>query len=260
MIQNAQRRTFLVKAVRGASFAAVGAFTWFAFTEKAKAAPLSLRPPGSLAEEEFIATCIKCGLCVEACPFDVLHVAQVLDAAPIGTPYFKPRENACRMCRDIPCVPPCPTGALSLDKLKNGTPHASINNAQMGVAIIDTDQCIAFWGIQCDACYRACPLMGTAIVIDDKPNERTGKHAFLVPRVIATHCTGCGMCEHACVTQKASIKVLPRAVAKGKAGKNYVKGWDENDEKRIDGNNIDTHIKTPKSEKSAVDYLNSGDL
>ena len=35
----------------------------------------------------------------------------------------------------------------------------------MGVAVIDDKNCIAFWGIQCDACYRACPLLDQAIYL-----------------------------------------------------------------------------------------------
>ena len=49
----------------------------------------------------------------------------------------------------------------------------------MGIAVVDNQSCIAFWGIQCDACYRACPLMDEAITLEYGRNERTGKHAFL---------------------------------------------------------------------------------
>ncbi len=134
--------------------------------------------------------------------------------------------------------------------------------SKMGVAVIDSDQCIAFWGIQCDACYRACPLLGSAIVIDYSKNDRTGKHAYLAPRVVGDVCTGCGLCEKACVTEKASIRVLPLEVAKGKAGKNYIKGWEENDEARLNEkeNKKEKPMQTPKSSEKAVDYLNSGGL
>ena len=127
----------------------------------------------------------------------------------------------------------------------------------MGVAVIDDNSCIAFWGIQCDACYRACPLLGEAISIEYSKNERTGKHAFLKPVVHADVCTGCGLCEKACVTEKAAIFVLPRKVALGQAGNYYIKGWDKNDEKRLE--NATSNINTTKiSEDSAIDSLNSG--
>ena len=89
----------------------------------------------------------------------------------------------------------------------------------------------------------------------------TGKHALLVPRVVGDVCTGCGLCEKACVTEKASIFVLPLEVAKGKAGSNYIKGWDPADEKRLETQTTggETTV-TPLSKKKAIDYLNSEEL
>jgi len=72
-------------------------------------------------------------------------------------------------------------------------------------------------------------------------------------------CTGCGLCEKACVTEKPAIFVLPREVALGKPGDHYVKGWDKKDQKRV-ANRVDKDLTThdKRSEKSAVDYLNTG--
>lgn len=33
--------------------------------------------------------------------------------------------------------------------------------AALGIVVIDANSCIAFWGIQCDACYRASIFMLT---------------------------------------------------------------------------------------------------
>lgn len=261
-----ERRKFIIQTLQGVGLAALGAVTWGAYITHAKASPLVLRPPGALGEKEFLAKCIRCGLCVEACPFDTLRLARADEPVALGTPFFKPREIPCYMCKDIPCVPPCPTGALEPSlvsrTIDGGGKKFEINMSKMGVAVIDSDQCIAFWGVQCDACYRACPLLGSAIVIDHSRNDRTGKHAYLVPRVVGDVCTGCGLCEKACVTEKASIFVLPLEVAKGRAGKNYIKGWDDADEERL--NEKETKkapaMKTPQSDKKAVDYLNSGGL
>lgn len=261
-----ERRKFIIQTLQGVGLAALGAVTWSAYATHAKASPLVLRPPGAIREEDFLAKCIRCGLCVEACPFDTLMLARAEDSVAIGTPYFKPRTIPCYMCKDIPCVPPCPTGALEpslVSRVVDGKNKLDINMSRMGIATIDSDQCIAFWGIQCDACYRACPLLGSAIVIDHARNDRTGKHAYLVPRVVGDVCTGCGLCEKACVTEKASIFVLPNTIAKGKAGKGYIKGWDEKDEMRIgekSGKKEPLTTTTPQSSKKAVDYLNSGEF
>jgi ferredoxin-type protein NapG len=162
------------------------------------------------------------------------------------------------MCTDIPCVPVCPSGALdeaSVSSYVNQKRSLDAAKMRMGLAVVDENSCIATWGIQCDACYRACPLLGEAITIETTQNERTGKHAFLKPVVHVDHCTGCGLCEHACVTQKAAIYVLPRALAMGQVGDHYIKGWDKADEKRLEKAHSQT-TKTKISEKSALDSLN----
>jgi len=131
-----------------------------------------------------------------------------------------------------------------------------INMARIGIAVIDRETCIASWGIQCDACYRTCPLIDKAITVEYARNDRTGKHAILAPVVHSEHCTGCGMCEHACVSKKASVFVLPRRLALGEPGDRYVRGWKREDEKRLEEAPEETRTVTPRSEKSALDYLN----
>lgn len=251
------RRRFLLSGARAIGLAILGGLTWSAYLSEVKASSLLLRPPAALDEDDFLSTCIKCGLCVEACPFDTLKLAKPGDNLPLGTPYFVPRNIPCYMCVDIPCVPICPTDALDEKKVKNKDGAFEIRQMQMGVAIVDVKSCIAFWGIQCDACYRACPLLGEAIEIVYEKNERTGKHAFLKPVVNTDICTGCGLCEKACVTEKPAIFVLPREVALGKVGDHYVKGWDDADEQRLKDSNVEK-TKTNINKKDAIDSLNSG--
>jgi ferredoxin-type protein NapG len=93
--------------------------------------------------------------------------------------------------------------------------------------------------------------MGESITLEFKRNERTGKHAFLEPVVHRDVCTGCGLCEHACVTEKAAIFVLPREIATGEVGTHYIKGWKRSDEKRLE------NLKEKEIEKSSPeDELN----
>lgn len=248
------RRRFFLNIARAFGLATLGALTWSAYVDEVTASQLTLRPPAALDEEDFLKTCIKCGMCVEACPYDTLKLAKPGDNKPLGTPYFTPRDIPCYMCPDIPCVPVCPTDALDITKVSKNN-KLDINMADMGVAVVDSKNCIAFWGIQCDACYRACPILGEAITIEYTKNERTGKHAFMKPVVNSDYCTGCGLCEKACVTEKAAIFVLPREVALGKVGDYYIKGWDKADEKRLE--NVTSEItKTNISERKAVDSLN----
>ena len=257
------RREFLIGLAKGAGTAAVGGLVWAGFLERKQAYPAALRPPGAVDEPRFLALCTKCGICVAACPYRALILASPGVRVPIGTPYFVMREHPCRMCTDIPCAAACPTGALDpglVSDIESGKAVPNINKARIGLAVIDRETCIAYWGIQCDACYRACPVIDKAITVDPVRNDRTGKHAILAPVVHSEHCTGCGMCERACVTKKASVFVLPRHLVMGESSDRYVRGWDAGDEKRLEETQEDTTTVTPRSDKSPADYLNREDL
>ncbi|KAA6231145.1 ferredoxin-type protein NapG [Campylobacter sp. LR264d] len=212
-----------------------------------------LRPPGADDEEKFISKCIRCGLCVKACPYDTLKLATMLDSPKTGTPFYEARKVPCRLCDDIPCIRDCPTGALDKKYLEK---PKGIFATKMGIAIIDSASCVAHWGIQCDACYRACPLIDKALKVETRRNDRTSKHAFLLPVVDHEFCVGCGLCERACITELPAIRVLPRSYVLGRAGAHYVRGWDEEDQKRVK----DADTTKNLNEKKVQDYLNSGDL
>ncbi len=249
------RRKSIQQILAGVSILGTGGLLWGVTAKSMAETSLVLRPPGASDEKHFVKACIKCGQCVEACPYDTLKLATMSHDLPIGTPFFTPRETPCYMCTDIPCTTQCPSGALTLERLHEESGKASINEAQMGLAVIHQESCIAHWGIQCDACYRACPLIGKAITLKFEKNTVTNKHANMIPEVNSDVCTGCGVCEHVCVVEKAAIFVLPRELATGEVGNHYIKSWDKNDEKRIQEN----QVKQKPDEKSALDYLNNED-
>jgi ferredoxin-type protein NapG len=218
----AKRREFLTKTAQGAALAACGGLVWAHLVrQEASASALAIRPPGALPEADFAATCIKCGQCANACPYDTLKMATAGSGLPIGTPYFTPREVPCYMCPDIPCVPPCPTGALS-HGLKD------IAKSRMGLAVIDEEHCLSWLGLRCEVCYRVCPVKGKAISVETHP-RKISKHAMFVPLVHADHCTGCGLCEKACPTQDAAIRVINPTLVQGKIGEHYRLGWTRQD-------------------------------
>lgn len=250
------RRDALKTMFRGAGLMSLGGALWGTAAIKLKGSELTLRPPGAIAEKDFAKACIRCGTCVEACPYNTLKLATIDDYSAIGTPYFEPRDIPCYMCPDVPCVPVCPSGALDVKTIAKESADMElaipdINRSKMGIAVIDQESCLAYWGIQCDACYRACPLIGEAMTLEYKRIERTGKHAFLQPIIHHDVCTGCGLCEHACVTEKPAVFILPLHVAKGKVGTHYIKGWDKKDEERLQD------LKDKKVEQSSPeDILN----
>jgi len=216
------RRQFLSTTLKTAgSVALMGVGLGF-YAQRANALPpLAIRPPGALPEEEFLSACIRCGLCVRDCPPQILSLGQLGDDIPTGSPYFIARTGPCVMCEDIPCVAACPTNALD---------HSltDIEKARMGLAVVvDQENCIAFQGLRCEVCFNVCPIRGKAITLDYQHNARSGKHALFIPVVHSESCTGCGLCEEACILEKAAIKVFPIEMAKGELGHHYRFGWKE---------------------------------
>ncbi len=250
------RRKFLQEMMQGVGYGAFVVIAWSSYLSQSQAKNLILRPPGAISEKEFVSTCIRCGMCVEVCPFDVLKLATISDQISIGTPYFIPRQEACRMCPDIPCASTCPTKATDLTSMIVDN-KLSINNARMGLATINTQTCLGYLGLQCMICIRACPLADKALILHTERNPRTDMHAFLKPVVDPDHCTGCGMCERGCPTTIASIKVLPLAISKGDIGSHYMVGWGEQDDSVLESTSTDVMMKrTKRNEKSAIDNVN----
>ena len=69
------RRKFLQDSARTAAGVAACGVGLVALVEQSKSLPANaLRPPGALAEKDFLAACYRCGLCVRACPYDTLKL------------------------------------------------------------------------------------------------------------------------------------------------------------------------------------------
>ena len=216
------RRQFLGNLLRTACGVGILGMGLGMYSKTVSSLPaMAIRPPGAIPEDEFLGACIRCGLCVRDCPYDILKLGQLGDDVAAGTPYFTARTGPCEMCVDIPCVPVCPTNALDHDL-------TDINDARMGLAVlVDQETCIAFLGLRCEVCFNICPIRGDAITLDYQHNTRSGKHALFIPVVHSDACTGCGLCEKACILEEAAIKVFPMHLAKGELGRHYRIGWEE---------------------------------
>ncbi len=111
------RREFLRTTALAAG---VVGFSLLGFIPVAQDKTLALRPPGSLKtpldERDFLASCIKCGQCVQVCPVEAIKLAELDKGFGIGVPYIDAREQACDFsCDGLQCVLACPTGALTHD-------------------------------------------------------------------------------------------------------------------------------------------------
>jgi ferredoxin-type protein NapG len=100
-----------------------------------------LRPPGAIKEQEYLASCIKCGQCVQVCPVEAIKLADVEDGFGLGAAYMDARAQGCDFsCDGLQCVLACPTGALSHE---TNYPH----EVHIGFARLDKPKlCLAMEG------------------------------------------------------------------------------------------------------------------
>jgi ferredoxin-type protein NapG len=159
-----------------------------------------LRPPGAKSEKDFLARCITCGKCIEACPYVALKAAALNTGMSAGTPVIDAREQSCRLCENFPCVAACPTDALR--------DIAKRSDVRMGTAVIDEDLCIAITkSIRCEVCYRTCPLINEAIDIEYRPREGDSTHVIFAPVIDVEKCVGCGLCVERCVVSDPAVAI-----------------------------------------------------
>jgi ferredoxin-type protein NapG len=111
--QQARRRFLRSVLLTGGIFgAALSGYLPLAYAQKKR-----LRPPGALDEKDFLASCIKCGQCVQVCPVSAIRLADIVDGFGIGAPYIAARDQACDFsCDAVQCILACPTGALTYKK------------------------------------------------------------------------------------------------------------------------------------------------
>lgn len=149
-----------------------------------------LRAPGALPEDEFLDTCLRCGVCVEVCPARAIRLGG--EGPSAGMPFIDPDLAACVVCDGLLCTQECPSGALR----RMDNPRA----IAMGVAKVKAAVCVRNSGEDCTICVDQCPMGAEALVL-----RGAGP-----PRVLHPGCIGCGMCQHHCPARPKAIAVQPR--------------------------------------------------
>jgi ferredoxin-type protein NapG len=101
------RRAFVGLMGKGATAVVLGGFIRLLEREDH-----FLRPPGALPEGEFLALCIRCDRCRDACPYGFISPVPLIESViSVGTPRLL---GYCPRCRH--CIYVCPSGALRNDR------------------------------------------------------------------------------------------------------------------------------------------------
>ena len=199
-----------------------------------------LRPPGAVDEHTFLGLCIKCGQCLQVCPFHAIELSDWTKIAGEGTPYIDPTIRGCWACEAVPCVLACPSGALDHE-------CSTIQDSHLGIAVLEfPDTCLAisntpipkgfntkmhrftdgvngvtqleldlvkkldgFEGKACTLCADMCPIPNPISAISMVSDKGGGRRPE-----IYDGCIGCGACEEVCPTDKPSIVMRPRKTYK----------------------------------------------
>ena len=163
-----------------------------------------LRPPGAVPEDEFIGLCIKCGQCLQVCPYDSIKLEDIDGKAAVGMAYIEPRERGCYLCEAFPCILACPSGALDHE-------HDSIEYVHMGIAVVHAPEaCLAKKGepvpdSAIDRIYDHTKVLTPAerrtkkITIDESEPEKTQLQKQLLLKLEKhRHETSCTICADMC--------------------------------------------------------------
>jgi polyferredoxin len=132
-----------------------------------------IRPPGALAEKEFLKRCIKCGQCMRICPTNVLQPGGISGGLEnLWTPVLNNRigSSGCQL-NCVACGQVCPTSAIRPITLaeKHGTDEfADIGPIKLGTAFFDRNRCLP-WAMNkpCIVCEENCPLSPKAIYTEE---------------------------------------------------------------------------------------------
>ena len=164
----------------------------------------NIRPPGSVAEDEFLRRCIKCDQCIRVCPTNVLQPA-MFEAGLEGlwTPIMVSKMGWCELNCTL-CSQVCPTGAIreiSIAEKLGAGPFQAKGPIKTGTAFYNQGRCLP-WAMDtsCVVCEEVCPVSPKAIFTRNvEVTNRWGETLELKrPFIDAEKCIGCGICEHEC--------------------------------------------------------------
>ncbi len=170
-----------------------------------------IRPPGAVAEDKFLAGCIRCTRCQDACDVGAIQLLTESYGKYAYTPYVDPVNRGCTLC--MKCTDVCPVGVLKKLTVEQR------DQVDMASVEFRQDLCLSYKAKRirneqgmlmelgqeptesvapterrgpCGECYMFCPQRKKAITLEPG--------SFLAPNIHPDQCIGCGLCEEICRT------------------------------------------------------------
>jgi polyferredoxin len=210
--------------LKGAGLAFIGGFFLFTGLGRIERNTYLIRPPGARNEQDFLATCARCGQCMKVCPTNVIQPS-VFTAGVEGffTPMLDFRRGYCDWnCNE--CGKVCPTQAIK--KLPMDAKRVTV----IGRAYIDRNRCIPWSeGRECLVCQELCPTPSKAVILgpgdavfqggrvppnvvvpagESSSGVTTPAISVKLPYIAPELCIGCGICEFNCpVNNEMAVRV-----------------------------------------------------
>jgi len=139
-----------------------------------------IRPPGALAEEQFLKRCIKCGQCMRVCPTNVIQLGGIDGGLEnLWTPVLNNRigSSGCQL-NCVACGQVCPTSAIrpvTLSEKLGTDDFATAGPIRIGTAFVDRGRCLP-WAMAkpCIVCQENCPVSPKAIYTQEYLETVTG--------------------------------------------------------------------------------------
>jgi len=157
-----------------------------------------IKPPSSLADEEYLLTCVRCGNCVGACPTGILYQQTEVNLMAFLAPAVDFSESYClpdcKRCGDV-----CPSGALTKFSLEEK------KDLIMAIASVDYENCLLYKQKECNQCKQYCAY--DAVSYELQPSLMNP-----IPVFDKEKCVGCAACKIVCPANVIYIIPHPHSI------------------------------------------------